>query len=144
MAHARETIRTLIKTRLTSLSTTGANVYSMRVYPVETLPCLSIYINNESVESITLNGDQYRVIDLTVEGRAKATSELDNTLDDIAAEVETALFTDETLSGNVKSIEYVATEIELNDELEQPAGIIRLSFNVFYRVNKTTPTTIIS
>lgn len=143
MPHARQQIRESVETLLTGLTTTGTNVYSSRVYPMETFPCLAIYTLDESVTDITMEGFQTRRLNLVVEGRVKATSDLDDTLDDISAEVETALIADQDLSGTIKILELSETEIELADDLEKPAGIVRLFFNVIYRVNENDPTTLI-
>ena len=141
--HARQTIREAIAALVTGLSTTGANVYQSRVYPHDTLPCLTLYSINEAVVETIFNGTQMRELSLIIEGRAKATSNLDDTLDTIAAEVETALMTDQYLTDSVKLIELTETEIDFFDDIEQPAGIVRLTFIVSYRTNETDPTTLI-
>ncbi len=144
MAHARKQIRESVGVLLTGLTTTGTTVYESRVYPVETLPALSIYTLSETVLETTMSGNQTRLLTLIVEGRAKATSALDDTLDLIAEEVEVALLADQDLSGTIKMLELSETEIELTDDLEKPAGIIRLMFNVTYRVAETAPGTLIA
>lgn len=130
MAHARQQIREAAATTCTGLTTTGSTVYQSRVYPVETLPALSLYTLSEQVIERTMEGNELRELLLVIEGRVKATSNLDDTLDDIAEEVETALNADKTLSGAVKSLDLSETEIELSDDLEKPSGLIRLLFNV--------------
>ena len=141
--HARQTIREAIAALVTGLATTGANVYQSRVYPHDTLPCLTIYAVNEPVVDVIFNGTQSRELSLVIEGRAKATSNLDDTLDTIAAEVEAAVMADQYLTGRVKLIELSETEIDYFDEIEQPAGIVKLTFIVSYRTNETDPTTLI-
>lgn len=143
MAHARQTIRESVATLLTGLSTTGSNVYTNRVYPFDTLPCVAIYTGSESVNETTLDGKQTRSLSLIVEARAKVAADLDDTLDTIAAEVETALAANQTLSGSVKYLDLSDLEVELFDDLDKPAGVLRLAFNVLYRVDETDPTTLI-
>ena len=43
--HKRQQIREAVGTRITSLTTTGSNVFQSRVYPLETgnLPALIVY-----------------------------------------------------------------------------------------------------
>ena len=141
--HARQTIREAIAALITGLSTTGANVYQSRVYPHDTLPCLTIYSINEAVVDVIFDGTQSRELSLIIEGRAKATSNLDDTLDTIAAEVEAAVMADQYLTDSVKLIELAETEIDFFDDIEQPAGIVRLTFIVSYRTNEADPTTLI-
>ena len=143
MPRARQTIRGKVETLLTGLTTTGANVYANRVYPHDTLPCISIYTLSESVLETTLNGAQTRLLNLIVEGRAKVNDTLDDTLDTIALEIETALLADQELTGSAKILELSETEIEIFDDLEKPAGVMRLLFSIHYRVNETDPGTII-
>lgn len=144
--HARQQIREAVGTLLDGLTTTGSNVYQSRVYPHDTLPCLSIYTLTENVEDTTQDGKQHRQIILNIEGRAKATDNLDDTLDTIAEEVESALLADpflSALSSPLKLMELTSTEIELSDDLNKPSGVIRLLFIAHYRVNETDPSTLI-
>ena len=144
MAHARQQIREAIAALVTGLATTGATVYQSRVYPIETMPSLSIYTLSERVDETTMDGDQTRTVDLIIEGRAKVSVDLDDTLDTIAAEVETALFADQYLGGTIKSLDLIDTEIEMFDDLEKPAGVMRLAFSVMYRVNQAAPSVLIA
>ena len=55
MAHVRKSIRDNIVTAVTSLSTTGARVYRLRIYPLETatnLPGLCVYTLREASEAV--------------------------------------------------------------------------------------------
>jgi hypothetical protein len=56
MAHIRKTIREHVVTTVTSLSTTGSNVYETRYFPLQTgnLPALIVYTLDESIEDYTL------------------------------------------------------------------------------------------
>ena len=92
--HLRRQIREQVGTTLTGLSTTGSNVFQSRVYPMESagLPGLCICTQNEDV-SIDAMGATRKVgrdLELIVEGYATG-SNLDDTLDQIGKEVETAL-----------------------------------------------------
>lgn len=144
MAHARQLIRDAAVTALTGLTTTTSSVYSGRVHPYDTLPCLSVYTTIESVEEGELGTKQMRIVMLRVEARARAASDLDDTLDTVCAEVETALMADQTLGGTCKHLELQQTEIELSGDAEQPVGLAVLDFAVLYRIDGTDPTTIIS
>lgn len=148
MPHAREAIRDAVVTTCTGLATTGAKVYPSRVYPSGDthLPGLSIYTGSEALDEDTqvMGGKQFRNLEVVIEARAKLASGLDDKLDDICAEVETAMFADLTLGVGVKDIDYGGTEIELEGEdSDRPVGVARMTFVVFYRIDVTDPTTII-
>ena len=52
MAHLRQSIRERVAADVTSLVTTGANVFQSRIFPVEDskLPCLLVYTTSEDSE----------------------------------------------------------------------------------------------
>lgn len=147
MAHANQQIRDRVKTLLTGLSTTGANVECSRVYPSgeDFLPGLVIWTKRmRRADGADLGKRQKYETELTVEGRAKKTAskDLDAILDDIQAEVCAALMTDPTLSHLVMSCELDDTEYDMTD-LEKPAGIIRMVFLVRFMVLAHAPQTLI-
>lgn len=136
MAHLRKQIRDNVVTALTGLTTTGTNVFQSRVYSNENakLPLLNIYTLNETAERITMgeNPKYQRNLELVVEGYAKATSNLDNTLDTIGLEVEEALAADLTRGGLAKDTLLQSVEIEMLGDGEQPIGMIRLILEIIY------------
>ena len=142
MAHARQQIREAAATAVTGLTTTGSNVYTFRVYAHEfaKLPSLNIMTDGEDVDDDCLT----RTVELIVEGRAKHPSALPNTLDTMAEEVETALGADPTLGGVVLRVLPPSTTIEVDDESEQPVGLITMTFQVVYRVEMGAPGTLIN
>jgi hypothetical protein len=145
MSHVRQQIRDQLKTTLTGLSTTGANVFDSRVYDHDALPSLTIYTLSEELGEESAN-KQLRLLSIVVEARAKATTNLDNTLDTIGAEVEAAIFAsgDTTLNGKCKDIDFEGIDIELSGDSDQPVGLMSMRFACLYRVNKSDVTTLIS
>jgi len=147
MAHARQQIRQQLVTTLTGLATTGSNVVASRVYDIATskLPSLAIYTLSEDLGEESAN-KQMRLLDVVVEVREKASSNLDNALDAIGAEVEDALFAsgDTTLNGKCKHFNYDGLEISLSGDAEQPIGLMTMRFIAQYRVDKTDVETLIS
>lgn len=144
MPHHREAIRDAIVTACTSLTTTGARVYRSRVYPLaaDKLPGLVVYCRSETSEPELVVGiprKLVRIAQFVVEGYARATADVDETLDDIAAEVETAIGGSQ-LSSNVRDCTLTSTDIELADGGDQPLGIVRLTFAVTYRTAENNPT----
>jgi hypothetical protein len=145
MPHVREQIRDAAVTACTGLTTTTTHVYPERLYQLRAtdLPGLRIYCGAEQVEPDRLGAvhGQSRDMELIVEGIARATADLDETLDDIAAEVEAALAADVTLGGKCKFLHLAGIDDpEQSDETDQPAGLVRLKFRVQYRTLNTTPT----
>ena len=87
--HARESIRKAIATAITGLTTTGTDVFTNRVHPYgdDDLPNLSIYVAHdpevvEYDEGGTMDGYQLRTLPIEIVARVKATTELDDQLDD--------------------------------------------------------------
>ena len=142
MTHARQQIRQQLVTTLTGLTTTGANVYANRVYDTATTPCLLIYTDSDTViEDNNGGGKDWHALTITVEARAKAVANVDNTVDLICEEVETAIFADPTLNGEVKDIRLQGTEITLSGETDQPVAVATLTFITDYRIAPGTPGT---
>ena len=145
MAHARKQIRDQLMTTLTGLTTTESRVFNSRVYDHDALPCISVYTLSEELGEESQN-KQFRMLNVMVEVRAKATDSLEDDLDKIGAEIEDAIFAngDTTLSNTCKDFDYDGLDIELSGEAEQPFGLMTMRFMAMYRVNKTDVETIIA
>lgn len=144
MAHIRRQIRTAVVDLLTGLATTGANVYHGHPYPAESYPCLFVYTHTETIELDDDGSDreQERRITFVVEGQCKAAA-LQDQFDNIAEEVETAMFTDQFLGGLADGVDLDATEENPTSELEGVAGTITMTFTVHTRTAKGAPGTAI-
>jgi hypothetical protein len=135
--HIRRQIREGIGVAVTSLATTGSRVFQSRVYPLQTaeLPGLLIFSNDEDVAVETIHGPRllHRNVRVQVVAVAKAALDVDDTLDQICMEVETAL-TDPvaTLASIAKSIVLVSTAFELEGSAEKPTGSATMTFDVEY------------
>jgi len=73
-----------------------------------------------------------RELQLVIDGYAVATSNLDNTLDQIALEVEEAMAGDVTLNSLAKTIVLQSVDADYSDEGERPAGMVRLLYVIEY------------
>ena len=153
MAHVRQQIRVrLAATTLLGLTTTASRVHANRPEvgrPLETLPALIVYTRSEEVdpELETFDGTTHkeaRRLSLVVEGYAAATDDVDNTLDTIAVEVESAMAGDETINSLAEASWLRETEVEFDAEAESPHGLVRLIYEVLYRVDPTDPETALS
>lgn len=145
MPHIRKSIRDAIVTVVTGLTTTGVNVFASRIRPVEQskLPCLLVYATDESIDLAdgTLAAPGRDLI-IRISGIVEANTSLDDTLDTIAEEVETALGADVTQGGFSISTDLSTTTIELLDESEKQVGVIHLDYLINYRTPYGDPTTV--
>lgn len=143
MPHVREQIRVAALAALDSLTTTGTRAEASRIYNSEAsdLPNLTIYTEDETSEfDVPTNYPRKvsKALELIVEGRAKAVSGLDNTLDDIEVEVN-AILAPQAQKGQrfgnlIKDIYLESSTIELSSEGNQPLGLIRMKWMVEYRI----------
>lgn len=136
MAHVRKSIRDDIVTTLTGLATTGSNVFRTRLFPLADakLPGLCIYTRSEQTQYNTVGKPrtQMRMLEVVVEAYCKGTSNIDDTIDTIAVEVEEALYTDLTRGGNAKDTKIVAFDADYTGDGEQSVGIGRFTVEVIY------------
>ena len=143
MAHGRKAIRDRVVTVCTGLTTTSTRVHKSRLYPLASgkLPALAIYALSEVSEAVTIGSPKYhRNLDIAIDAMAEANANVDDTLDLICEEVETAIGADRTLNGLCKEATLVSTDIELSAEGEKPVGIARLVYRVTYRTAVTNAT----
>lgn len=133
---SRKALRNAAVASLTGLSLTGANVFPYRLHRlgVAQMPALRVYLGEEELsEDMQIMGDSVRTLDLIVEVVAAQVADLDDKLDDVQAQVETALNANPTLGGQAIDSEYQSTEApELSGEGETPVGIQRIHYRVIY------------
>lgn len=148
--HARQQIREAAAALLTGLATTSSRVYQSRIHPLgdTELPCLVITTNDETVERGNTGQSALlkRVLNLQVTAKAKATANVDDTLDTIIKEVEIALnasVSANTLGGLAKQIDLSTLYVDMDGEGEMPVGQAVMNFNCYYMTPAATPDTII-
>lgn len=146
MAHLRQQIREYVGGTLVSgLTTTGTRVYQSRLYPMadDNLPGLLVYTTTEESEPDVMGSTRNmdRSMNLVIEGFAKTATNLDDKLDTIADEVETAMAGSPTINSLAKNSWLAGTEIALMGEGETPVGVITMNFNVIYRTQDSSPDT---
>ena len=141
MAHLRKQIRDRIVSNVSNLTTTSTRVYQTRFYPIASInqPLLLVYTLSEESDPDTITRPRkvMRRVNFTLEGMAKATSGLDDTLDAIARDVEEAILADPTCNSLAKDTVLTGTVIDYNAEGEQPVGSIKMTFQVSYRTTET-------
>ena len=148
MAHARETIRKATVTAITGLTTTSTRVHSrpLHTHLVSDMPNLSVIVAAAAESKSSKFGNEYgsmeiRSLPVTIEGRVCAASEYEDTLDDIAVEVEAAMMTNAALWAIVTDAELISTAIDIDGDGEKPVGVVTMEWNLTYRVDSTAPTT---
>jgi hypothetical protein len=141
--HVRRQIREAVASAVTGLTTTGARVFQSRVYPLEDsdLPALLVVAEVENADAATIHAPRVleRSVMVDVVGIAKAVADLDDTLDLIAKEVETALATTSALNGLAKTLGAPQTDITLAGSADKPTGRIRLRYAVTYYTHDNAP-----
>lgn len=141
--HVRKQIRDAIKVKLTGLASTASNVFADRVYKMgdEELPAINIMseLEQNQAESIGFPRLQSRDFNVSINGYAKSNSNLDDVLDQICLEVETALAADISLGGLCKDLQLISTTPFFDGEGEKPRGAINMLWLASYRVVETAP-----
>lgn len=141
--HVRRQIREAIATAVTGLATTGARVFQSRIYPLEAtdLPGLRIYTISEasSTQNFGFPRLYERRLTVRIEACAQATADLDDVLDEICKEVETALGGAAVSLGGAKSITLLDTDISMSGDSEKPRGQAAMSWEVFYVTAENAP-----
>lgn len=135
MVHARQTIRNAAATLLTGLASTGSRVFKSRMPPQEALPCLLVMNGDEDIVPGTIGNLHERRMELVIVGVAKASANVYDVMDTIAAEVETAM------AGFTYRSELQKIEVDFDESLEKPVGRIALTYGVNYLTAAGTPGT---
>lgn len=143
MSHVRAQLRAAAVALLAALPATAGRVYPSRLRPLRDadLPCLLVHTDDEDIASLDIGGDVLeRRLRLVVRACVKTAGALDDALDALISEVETAL-AGQTFGGLAKSTELTAIGIEMDDALEKPAGDAALTYTVTYYTAAGSPGT---
>jgi len=148
MTHARTQIRNAVTALLLNNTSVGAKVYESRIYPLDNpkLPAILVYTKQETVDdqmSMSRPRTQHRELQLTIEAYVKANSNIDETADGLALEIEQIIGGDPHIGGLVKDTILDTTEIQYSDEGEKPIAVVTLTFAVLYAVKENAPQTLI-
>ena len=144
MSHARTQIRDAFVTRLSGLATTGTAVFGQRTRPVTAVPpFLKVWLGDDSGELLNATDDQIeqRIADLVIEAYAKDNGDMEDILDQIALEVQQQIATtaDRSFGGLVKMIDAPRIEPDVDDTLEKPCGVNRITYPITYFIAGTDP-----
>jgi hypothetical protein len=156
VTHYRTTIRDAVASILTGLTTTGDRVYKSRYYAYDPAkgdgingpgPALLIYTIEESsgIDSMGPSRPLLRELSLVIESVVQINETLDDTLDTICAEVESALANESgrafTLGDIVQDHYLASTAIAFRGEGEAATGGAVMTFVVKYRTPQKDPAT---
>lgn len=152
MTHLRKTIRNVVTTAVTGLATTNLRVYKSRRLPLTEVeyPCLCVYVRSDTPDYSEAAFDNsvawpVRTIDLHIQGHAKDEDSvrIEELLDDLAEEVEVALFA-AFLAGSLTGVKMLTLgeqTLSFDPEGEETMGVIDMVFNVSYRAAEGAPGT---
>jgi hypothetical protein len=144
--HLHKQIRAALVTKLTGLTTTGARVYANRLQPMQdaNLPGLRIFAAEERSEPVTLADPhvQSRELVVVIEGCSKKVSGLDDELDLISKEVETALAAGITVGTANLAAYYTGMNYD-DEQLDKPVGVKRMTFSIPFRAMSNAPDVLI-
>lgn len=135
MANNRIAIRNALKEMLLGKTSCGNSVFSGREAPVwkSELPAILITTNLESAVPESQSARRYiRTLELVVEIRAESADNIDDDLDDLAAEVEALVNADKSLLGTVLTCLQTNTEMRFDDEAENKTGAALITFECKY------------
>lgn len=143
--HVRKQIRDAVVDALTGLTTTGSNVFVRPAWTrtASQLPAIEVETPVDQVDTdLSYMGSSgasyYRrlVVRLHVIGKGAT---VQDTLDQVAKEIEVALYADQTLGGLAKSIAGLEVEQELTDEQDKPTGRQVVDVTYLYTVRGGAP-----
>ena len=144
MAHERKELREAIVSQLKGPSNNrtaaGARVYETRQGPLRTseLPALSVYIDSETVtedSDKTAPRELTRIATVAIEGWCIATTAVDDALDALALEIETAMDVDLNLGLTAFDSVLSLSEFGIKLDGERPMGCVHLEYKVTYHTD---------
>lgn len=143
--HMRQQIREAVAAAVTGLTTTSTRVYENRlnVLPESSLPALVVMTDSEQIMYGAAGGlsrRQHRDLTVRIRCIAKAASNVDDTLDTMAKEVEVAIAAAGTFSGKVGGgLQLQRIDIELNGDADKSVGIAEMEFSGTYYTMEGVP-----
>ena len=143
MSHIRTRIRQNIVTTLKGLTDTESNVFDTRIYPMnlDTLPGICVYTAGETSSYLSISPPRTldKSIAVAVEIYVKMIDTYDEKLDQIAADVEEALYTDLSRGGLAQDTMVTAFDSTFSGDVEQPVLMGKLTVQVRYSAVEGSP-----
>lgn len=140
--HLHKQIRSAVVTKLTGLTTSGSRVYANRLQPLPDAmsPTLLVTLDEETATQATFHTNPIyeRDLRLSVAAIYKATSALDDTLDLMSKEVETALAAGITVGSRTLDVFYTGMSFD-DEQSDKPVGIKRMQFSIQFTAAANAP-----
>lgn len=139
MLHQRHVIRHAVRDVLDGATAAEERVSTTRVLPYRRseLPAISVYTLEEAVdlEETTTSAPREltRELQLEIAGWVEPGGSVDDSMDALALEIETAMHADPYLGDTVAECLLVGTTMSLLDEGEKLLGLVTLTYAVTYR-----------
>lgn len=147
MAHVRQQIRQAVVVALTGLPTTGTNVSAGRALPLSgpsKPPALVVYTWPDApvYEDAELGAGKCIVShNLTIQVEGFYSGGDDDDLDEMAVEVEEAMYADETFGGLAQAMQLAGQDVARDDAGQRVEGAIVMLFTVQYLAAEGEPET---
>lgn len=138
VAHPRKLIRQAVVAQLMGATAADARVFKAREVPFKAneLPALAVYTPDEEIETDRSSAPREleRSLQLVVEAvtASGAPSDVDDTADDLSAQVEAAMDADPRLGGTATDTLLTRVESDVFSEGGKNHGLVRMTFTVFY------------
>jgi hypothetical protein len=136
--HQRTVIRRTIKTLLTNTTAAEGRVFTMRMEPLRKvdLPAICIYPGTETVDDDSVDTSPRvltRQLPIAIQGWVTQTDDVDDLMDALALEIETAMHADPYLGEDVASESILeSTDPDIGRMGDRNVGMIELVYRVTY------------
>lgn len=131
----RKQIREAIKGILLGNTDAAQNVYSNRMSAFwrEELPSISVYFTDEDKTPRDVQNKKYsRSCLIQIETHVEGNEQIDDSLDRISEQVESALLANQSLNGLVQGLVLQSESFQISEEGTKPTGLAVLTIQVTY------------
>lgn len=144
--HERQMLREATIAALLNKTAAGPRVYKSRRAPIPeaTLPVIHVYTDQEPVDDNsgkTAPRELTRRPDLVIEAWVVASADVEDSLDAIALQIETAMDADRFLDGCAFNSWLSNTELGVSVQGARPMGAAQLTYSVIYHTDQRTQAT---
>src|SRR5262245_29763898 len=137
MPHQREIVRKAVRDALIDRTDAKRRVTTTRVIPYRKTDCpaITVYTLTESVSEAenTAPRELTRELDVEIVGWVSEGPQMDDALDDLALQIETAIHADPTLGGAAGDMVMQSTEASVSKDGDCLLGLITLKYTATYR-----------
>lgn len=135
MSSARKEIREAVVDALFGATDADSRVYDDRTTPLaddDELPAILVYSRREESRRTGQGSSPLtRTLEMIIEGRTIGEN-IDDAMDDLAAEIESAMLVDTTLDSRALTLYLKNTEMDASSSGEKPIGTVLMAFEITY------------